>query len=96
MNALIDLALSDGTILVKDKNVTGFSNEEEKAAGMTDTIPVSTEDGLKASGGKYVCKANWSDHSLVDNGVVTGQNPQSGGSAAKLALQELAKRRTKK
>ena len=92
---MIDLALSDGTILVKDKNVTGFSNEEEKAANMTDVIPVSTEDGLKASGAKYACKANWADHSIADGFVVTGQNPQSGGSAAKLCLQELAKRRKK-
>ena len=62
---------------------------------MTDTIPVSTEDGLKGCGAKYVGKANWTDHSIVDNGVVTGQNPASGGSAAKLALEELAKRRKK-
>ena len=36
-----------GEPLVKDKRVTGFSNEEEAAVGLTDVVPFSLEDALK-------------------------------------------------
>ena len=44
---------ADGAPLVKGKTVTGFSNTEEAAVGLTDVVPFLVEDALKANGGKY-------------------------------------------
>ncbi|KAF9109804.1 hypothetical protein BGX27_007161, partial [Mortierella sp. AM989] len=41
--ALTDVTLSDGTLLVKGKNVTGFSDDEEKAVGLEHAVPTLLE-----------------------------------------------------
>ncbi|MFP3561322.1 type 1 glutamine amidotransferase domain-containing protein, partial [Paraburkholderia sp. SIMBA_049] len=41
----------DGEYLVKGKTVTGFTNSEEDAVGLTDVVPFLVEDALKANGG---------------------------------------------
>ena len=43
----------DGEYLVKGKTVTGFTNSEEDAVGLTDVVPFLVEDALKANGGNY-------------------------------------------
>ena len=91
--ALVDLALSDGTMLVKDKEVCGFTNKEEDAAKMSDVVPQSLQDGLIKSGGKYKEGAVFTEFAVADQGVVTGQNPMSAAKAGKLCVEELAKRR---
>jgi putative intracellular protease/amidase len=40
-------------ILVKGKKVTGFSNTEEEAVGLTNVVPFLLEDALKANGASY-------------------------------------------
>ena len=42
---------SDGTNLVENKKVTGFSNTEEKAVELTDVVPFLVEEMLKENGG---------------------------------------------
>jgi len=44
----------DGEYLVKGKTVTGFTNSEEDAAGLTDVVPFLVEDALKANEAKRV------------------------------------------
>lgn len=41
----------DGSPLVEGKKVTGFSNSEEAAVGLTDVVPFLVEDELKALAG---------------------------------------------
>jgi len=36
--------------LVEGENVTGFTNSEEEAVGLTKVVPFLVEDGLKAKG----------------------------------------------
>jgi putative intracellular protease/amidase len=79
----------DGTPLVKGKSVTGFTNSEEAAAGLSDVVPFKVEDELKASGGKYSKAADWADHTVVDGNLITGQNPASSASAARALLKQL-------
>src|ERR1700719_1538749 len=43
----------DGTPLVKGKSVTGFSNSEEAAVGLTHVVPFLVEDMLRDNGGVY-------------------------------------------
>ncbi|KAL1872035.1 hypothetical protein VTK73DRAFT_1703 [Phialemonium thermophilum] len=68
-----------GEYLLKGKTVTGFSNDEEEAVGLTKAMPFLLESRLnEVSGGKYV-KADkpWEAKVVVDGNVITGQNPAS-------------------
>ncbi|MCG2592365.1 type 1 glutamine amidotransferase domain-containing protein [Ramlibacter sp. XY19] len=87
---LRDVKASDGTPLVKGKEVTGFTNTEEDAAGLTQVVPFLVEDMLKSAGGNYSKGADWQSHVVTDGLLVTGQNPASSAAAAKALLQLLA------
>lgn len=76
----------DGDPLVKGKAVTGFTNSEEEAVGLTSVVPFLVEDMLKERGGKYAKLADWQPHVLTDGHLVTGQNPASSGPAAQALL----------
>lgn len=75
--ALINIKLSNGTYLIAGKNIAGFSNDEEKAAGLNQIVPFSLEDELVKKGGKYTKAGLWGKHVVVDGRLVTGQNPSS-------------------
>ena len=77
---------ADGTPLVKGKAVTGFSNTEEAAVGLTGVVPFLVEDELKKAGGHYSKEADWQAHIVCDGNLVTGQNPASSEPAAKMLL----------
>jgi putative intracellular protease/amidase len=79
----------DGRPLVRGRSVTGFSNSEEAAVGLTDIVPFLVEDALKASGARYSKAENWADHTVVDGNLITGQNPASSESAARALLEQL-------
>ena len=72
----------NGRPLVDAKAVTGFSNSEEQASGLTDIVPFLVEDMLKANGGRYTSTADWGVHVVTDGLLITGQNPASSGPAA--------------
>lgn len=79
-----------GISLVRGKQVTGFSNSEEKAAGLTDAVPFLVEDMLKEAGGEYSKGADWQSHVVISGNLITGQNPASSAGAAKAVLQQLS------
>lgn len=81
---------ADGTPLVKGKKVTGFTNSEEAAVGLTDIVPFLVEDMLVANGGVYSRGADWAPHVESDGLLVTGQNPASSAPAAQALLELLA------
>ncbi len=76
----------DGKPLVSGKRVTGFTNTEEKAVGLTDVVPFLVEDMLKENGGQYEKGDDWSSYVVRDGNLVTGQNPASSAAAAKELL----------
>lgn len=80
---------TDGTPLVNGKNVTGFSNTEEKAVQLTDIVPFLVEDMLKNNGGIYSKVDDWNSHAVKDGLLITGQNPASSEKVAELLLEEL-------
>jgi putative intracellular protease/amidase len=77
---------ADGTPLVNGRSVTGFTNSEEAAVGLTDVVPFLVEDMLKESGGRYSKKGDWESYTITDGMLVTGQNPASSEAAAKAVL----------
>ncbi|EPN01222.1 ThiJ/PfpI family protein, partial [Pseudomonas syringae pv. actinidiae ICMP 19070] len=76
----------NGEPLVKGRRVTGFTNSEEEAVGLTDVVPFLVEDALKELGGDYSKGDDWSVYVLTDGKLVTGQNPASSAQAAKDVL----------
>ncbi len=76
----------DGKKLVAGKRVTGFTNSEERAVGLTDVVPFLVQDMLEANGGKYEKGPDWQSKVVCDGTLVTGQNPASSGPAAKQLL----------
>ena len=79
----------DGQSVVKGKNVTGFTNTEEAAVGLTQVVPFLVEDMLKASGGQYSKGADWAPYVLTDGMLITGQNPASSEQGAHALLKLL-------
>lgn len=76
----------DGKPLVSGKRVTGFTNTEEEAVGLTNVVPFLVEDMLKENGGQYQKGDDWASFVLTDGKLVTGQNPASSEEAAKALL----------
>ncbi|MCP3709259.1 type 1 glutamine amidotransferase domain-containing protein [Paraburkholderia sp. CNPSo 3274] len=80
---------ADGEPMVKGKPVTGFSNSEEAAVGLTHVVPFLVEDELKAKGGNYSSVADWQPYVLEAGLLITGQNPASSGPGAHALLKKL-------
>jgi len=81
---------TEGAPVVQNKRVTGFSNSEEDAAGLTKVVPFLVEDMLKKNGGKYTKEGDWQPHVVTDGLLITGQNPASSSVAATALLEKLS------
>lgn len=79
----------DGKPLVNGRKVTGFTNSEEEAVGLTDVVPFLVENVLTANGGDYSKGPDWGSYVLTDGKLVTGQNPGSSHAAAEALLKLL-------
>lgn len=77
----------DGTSVVQGKAVTGFTNTEEQAVGLTQVVPFLVEDMLKQNGARYSKLADWQPYVVTDGLLITGQNPASSGPAAQALLE---------
>ena len=80
-----------GASILKGKKVTGFTNTEEEAVGLTKIVPFLLEEKMKAIGGTFERGPDWASHVVVDGHLVTGQNPASSEDAAKKLIGLLAK-----
>ena len=80
-----------GVSILKGKRVTGFTNTEEEAVGLTKIVPFLLEDKMTALGGTYQRGPDWASHVVVDGLLVTGQNPASSEDAARKLVGLLSK-----
>ena len=87
--ALVNVKSENGHPLVKGKKVTGFSDTEEEAVGLTKVVPFLLEDELKKLGGHYSKGEDWSSFVQQDGLLITGQNPASADAVANLLLKIL-------
>lgn len=81
---------SEGAYLVKDRKVTGFSNSEEDAVGLTHVVPHLLEDLLIERGGIYSKGDDWASYVQKDGNLLTGQNPGSSEAVADLLIDALS------
>ena len=79
----------DGTALIKNKSVTGFSNSEEAAVQLTEIVPFLLEDELQSKGANYSKADDWHPYAITDGNLITGQNPQSSELVAEGVLEKL-------
>ena len=79
--ALVNAKLSDGSYLIGNSPVTGFSNDEEDTTGLTSAMPFRLETELNKNSGGHFQKAKeaWGEHVVIAKGgrLITGQNPAS-------------------
>ena len=87
--AFLGAKLEDGTPLVSGRKLTSFSNDEEAGYAQAD-VPFNLEDALRAEGAEYASAAVWQAKVVVDDRLMTGQNPASGGPLAKEIVKALA------
>ncbi|GGA57814.1 type 1 glutamine amidotransferase domain-containing protein [Sphingomonas psychrolutea] len=81
---------ADGSPLVSGTKVTGFTNTEEAAVGLTDVVPFLVEDMLTQNGGIFSKTGDWGVNVVRDGLLITGQNPASSGAAATALVEALA------
>lgn len=79
----------DGTPIVKGRKVTGFTNAEEDAVGLTDIVPFLLEDALRAQGAEFSNVGLFEPHVVSDGLLITGQNPPSSEPTAHALLDAL-------
>lgn len=84
--ALVNAKDEAGEYIVKNREVTGFTNGEEDAVALTDIVPLLVEDTLIARGGRYSKVADFNPYTRQDGNLITGQNPASSEPVAKLVL----------
>ena len=73
---------ADGRPLVAGKRVTGFTNSEEDAVGLSDVVPFLVEDELKSKGALFSRGPDWQSYVVRDGLLITGQNPGSSPATA--------------
>ena len=88
--ALFGATTKDGEALVKGRRVGGFTDAEERAAGLTDVVPFLLETELGTLGAIFEgTEENLAAHAMRDGRLVTGQNPASSSQVARLIMEAL-------
>ena len=89
--ALVKVRAANGQPLVAGRRVTGFTNSEEAAVGLSAVVPFLIEDEFIRLGGHYPKGPDWQAHVVTDGRLVTGQNPGSSEGVAQALLSLLAR-----
>lgn len=89
--ALVHVRLSDGSFLVAGKEVSAFTNEEERAVRLDRVVPFLLEDRLVAAGARFSPGPMWKRKVSVAGRLVTGQNPASAAGVAEAMVEVLAR-----
>lgn len=87
---LKNVATPAGEPIVQGRKVTGFTNEEEDAVGLTEVVPYLLEDVLKQQGASFSKAGPFEAHVVADGLLITGQNPSSSEPAAERLLAAMA------
>lgn len=89
--ALVNVKLADGSYLLANKAVNGFTNEEEHLFGKKwlAKFDFLLQDKLIERGGRFEHSPIMLSHVAVDNRLITGQNPASTIIVARELVQSL-------
>jgi hypothetical protein len=87
--ALLSAMREDGTWAFAGRHLAGFTNEEETQAGLADRARWLLEDRMREAGGEMESGPAWQPFAVVDDNVVTGQNPASSTDVARKTVEGL-------
>jgi putative intracellular protease/amidase len=76
--ALVNVTLPNGKYLVEGREVTGYTREEQCDVKLQDVEPFSLQDLLCERGARFSERPAWEENVVVDEPLITGQNPASG------------------
>ncbi|WP_368503042.1 type 1 glutamine amidotransferase domain-containing protein [Alkalihalophilus sp. As8PL] len=88
-SGLVNVTYKDGTPLVNGKKVNGFTDIEEKEMQLENHMPFLLEEMLRERGGEFIAGDKWTDFSIRDGNLITGQNPMSSESTARKVVEAL-------
>jgi putative intracellular protease/amidase len=74
---LVNVKLSNGQYLVANKQIAAFTDDEERAVELTEVVPFLLASTLTARGAKHQPAPNFKANVVVDQRLITGQNPAS-------------------
>ena len=87
---LLNTTLSDGSLLVAGRKLTGFSWTEEVVARVDKLVPYNVEEEMKKRGALYEKGLiPFASYVVADGRLVTGQNPGSAKATAKKVVEVL-------
>jgi putative intracellular protease/amidase len=93
---LLNTELSDGSLFVAGKRLTGFSLTEEVLAGVAKEMPYNAEAEMKSRGALYEKEfLPFVSHVVADGRLITGQNPFSAKATAAKVIEVLTERERK-
>ena len=94
VSGLLNVKLSNGEYMIKGKKLTGFSWFEESLARRKEDVPFDLEALLKERGADYEkALIPMTSKVVVDNNLITGQDPFSSKEMAKVVMRQLNKAR---
>ncbi|MEG1186348.1 MAG: type 1 glutamine amidotransferase domain-containing protein [Bacteroidales bacterium] len=86
---LLNVKLRGGDLLIKNRNLTSFTDMEEKLIHKCDIVPYLLQCELMLKGAIFHITKPWGDNVQVHERLITGQNPQSGLSLGKALVSML-------
>ncbi len=84
--ALINVLNATGEPIVAGRTITAFTNSEERAAGLTKTVPWLLETRLREQGALFRHADDFAACHVIDGNLITGQNPASAAAVADALL----------
>lgn len=78
---------ADGTPFVAGRRMAGFTDSEERLAGLEKAVPFLLESRLRGLGAQYESGPDNLPFALRDGHLITGQNPASATKVAELMLE---------
>lgn len=87
--ALVNVKLTDGSLLINDKKTAVFTNSEEEAVELTEAMPFLLQTAFEKAGATVKTAENFTVNAVRDGRLVTGQNPASAKKSAELLLEAM-------
>lgn len=89
--AFIGLKRTDGSVLIKGKALTSFTDDEEREVMKSDMVPFLLETKLRGLGARFQGAPKFQANVVVSDRIVTGQNPASARGVGEKILALLSK-----
>jgi putative intracellular protease/amidase len=87
-SALVNVTLSDGSLLITNKRIAGFTNREETDLGTTEIVPFLLQDKLVERGAIFIEGKAWQENVVIEGRLITGQNPASAKKVAQSIIKQ--------